>query len=262
MNKYLIALDFETTGLDPEKSKIIEVGAVKFNESGEEVDSFSSFADPKTKIPHIITKLTGINKKMLAGSPSPEEVLKNLFSWASNSKTYVAHNAEFEARFIKSIYKNSPEITFIDTLKISRNRLKYENNYKLTNLIPEESEERHRALSDARACKSLYQKLASTYKTGKIPLKTYSKPLHEIQMYDPPTRRQLSYIESLGGNSENIKTKQKASKYIDKLKATDKNPNKSRNLSSTQTISWVVFTSIAWYLKKLFSYGLKTLIRS
>jgi DNA polymerase III epsilon subunit-like protein len=31
--KLLIALDFETTGLDSEKSKIIEVGAVKFNES-------------------------------------------------------------------------------------------------------------------------------------------------------------------------------------------------------------------------------------
>ncbi|MCG8380986.1 MAG: 3'-5' exonuclease [Gammaproteobacteria bacterium] len=250
MDKYLIALDFETTGLDPESSKIIEVGAIKFDESGEVFDTFSSFANPKRKIPSEVTKLTGITKKMLEGSPSPEEVLENLFSWAGGSEYFVAHNAPFEARFIKAIYKKPPDIIFIDTLEISKKRLKNKKSYKLTDLVPEETEERHRALSDAKACISLYQQLASTYKSGKIPLKTYSQSIHEIQMYDLPSQKQLSYIESLGGNSSKVKTKQQASEYIDELKGQKKGDKKSSGISLTRIIFWVAVISFFWYLMK------------
>ncbi|OZB73457.1 MAG: hypothetical protein B7X37_08440, partial [Halothiobacillus sp. 14-55-98] len=196
MDNYLVALDFETTGLDPENSRIIEIGAIKFSDSGEEIDTFESFVDPCTNIPIEISKLTGISNDMVKGSPNQNEALIELFKWAGNSKVYIAHNATFEAKFIKAEFNNPPEIFFIDTLEISRRRLKNEKSYKLIDLVPEGTIKRHRALSDARACKSLFHRLSATYKQGKIPLERNLKPINDIQINDPPSKKQLAYIRN------------------------------------------------------------------
>ena len=41
-----VAIDLETTGLDPSKDKIIEISAVKFN-NGEVVDSLTFWLTPQ-----------------------------------------------------------------------------------------------------------------------------------------------------------------------------------------------------------------------
>jgi hypothetical protein len=61
-------------------------------------------------------------------------------------------------------------------------------------------------------------------------------------MHDKPTKKQLSYIESLGGNSKKIKTRQRASEYIDKLKGSENNTKKPISVSFTQINLLVAFT--------------------
>ncbi len=70
----IVSLDIETTGLDPVKDTIIEIGAVKFN--GNRVESeYSQLVNPGRPIPALITQLTGINDAMVL----KELRLKRLF---------------------------------------------------------------------------------------------------------------------------------------------------------------------------------------
>ena len=92
-----VAIDFETTGLDSESDKIIEVAAVRF-EGGEVSDSFSSLVNPGRSIPEFIVNLTGINDDMVANSRSEKEVVPKLASFIGDDPI-VAHNINFDYSF-------------------------------------------------------------------------------------------------------------------------------------------------------------------
>ncbi len=64
----IVALDIETTGLDPRRDAIIEIGAVRF--SGKRVEAqWESLINPGRPIPPLITQLTGINDAMVHKAP-------------------------------------------------------------------------------------------------------------------------------------------------------------------------------------------------
>ena len=64
----IVAIDVETTGLDPARDSIIEVGAVRFN--GRRVEAeYSSLVNPNRHIPEFVTGLTGIDDAMVRGAP-------------------------------------------------------------------------------------------------------------------------------------------------------------------------------------------------
>ena len=54
-----VALDLETTGLDPERDRVIEVGAVAFDPT-RVVSTLERLADPGRSVPEAVLKLTGI----------------------------------------------------------------------------------------------------------------------------------------------------------------------------------------------------------
>src|SRR5262249_58019987 len=72
-----VALDLETTGLDPERDRVIEVGAVVFT-----LDTVRTrlerLADPGRSIPDAVQRLTGITAQDLAGAPAADSVLTEL----------------------------------------------------------------------------------------------------------------------------------------------------------------------------------------
>ena len=215
-----IGLDFETTGLDPQNDGIIEIGAVKFTETGEILDEFQKLANPGKKIPRAARRVHGIKDRDLIGQLSPGEVWELLIEWAGDYTAFVAHNAAFEVNFLRNLYKAQPKIPnymFIDTLDLSRRSLKGRNSYKLYDLVPHLAG-RHRALDDAIACSALFLKISLTYKSGNIPKKTSIQPMSSFRTIDnSPTKKQKDYIRDLGGNTNRPQTKQEASKYIDKL---------------------------------------------
>ena len=55
MAKTYVSLDLETTGLDPMRDAIIEIGALRFD--GDQIlETFSTFVNPGRKIPPFITE--------------------------------------------------------------------------------------------------------------------------------------------------------------------------------------------------------------
>ncbi len=63
-----VVVDVETTGLNPMRDTIIELGAVKFL-NGEEVAEFSQLINPQRPLPAKIVEITGITDAMLSGMP-------------------------------------------------------------------------------------------------------------------------------------------------------------------------------------------------
>ena len=67
MTDSFVCIDLETTGLDPKRDKIIEIGAVKV-EQGEVTGEWEIFVNPERKLGERIVELTGIRDEQLAGA--------------------------------------------------------------------------------------------------------------------------------------------------------------------------------------------------
>lgn len=68
-----VSIDLETTGLNPKRDRIIEIGAIRV-EQGQIAEEFSTFVDPGRKLEERITELTGIRDEDLADAPQLDEV--------------------------------------------------------------------------------------------------------------------------------------------------------------------------------------------
>jgi len=98
-NFSVVVLDFETTGLSPDRGdRAIEIGALLIRDN-RIVDRFQSLMNPGMRISGFIENYTGITNKMLAQAPPVAEVMAR-FAAFIDGHHLVAHNASFDARFL------------------------------------------------------------------------------------------------------------------------------------------------------------------
>ncbi len=153
-NQPFVVVDIETTGLNPKKDGITEIGAVKI--VGKEiVDTFSCFVNPGVPIPPDIVKLTGITDEMVRDAPTIEEVLPRLLEFFGDA-VLVAHNAPFDLGFIKEKCRRiGARISnpILDTLSLSRelfNDIKRHSLDVVAQYLSVPQQRHHRALDDAK----------------------------------------------------------------------------------------------------------------
>ncbi len=161
-----VALDIETTGLDPEKDEIIEIGIVRV-EGGDIVDRFQQLFSPHQPISPFITQLTGIRPEDCQNQPHIEEKIDDIIRW-TGKYWIVAHNAVFDITFLKNACRASAhrmafsDDRILDTLELSRILLYDLPNHRLNTLAEElklPSMPEHRALADAEATAHLFLSL-------------------------------------------------------------------------------------------------------
>jgi predicted DnaQ family exonuclease/DinG family helicase len=151
-----VALDLETTGLDPDRDAIIEVGAVMFR--GDQVlKEFTSLVNPGRKIPHNIRELTGITDEMVRGEPPLAAILPPLQRFAGTSPI-IGHNVGFDLGFLSrhGLFRDNPRI---DTFELASILLPHAGRYsleKLSQTLGIAVESHHRAADDARAAHRLF----------------------------------------------------------------------------------------------------------
>ena len=80
VNSY-VAVDLETTGLDPKRDKIIEIGAVRV-EAGEITADFESFVNPYRLLEARTKSLTGIRDRDVADARGIDAVLPGFLNFA------------------------------------------------------------------------------------------------------------------------------------------------------------------------------------
>src|SRR5688572_27559865 len=95
----IVSIDIETTGLDPQKDAIIEIGAVRFN--GQRIeDEWSTLVNPGRHIPEQITQLTGIDDAMVRNAPRLQDVLEELETFTSGLPV-LGQNVRFDLGFLQ-----------------------------------------------------------------------------------------------------------------------------------------------------------------
>ena len=159
-----IAFDVETTGLSAERDRIIEVGAVIF-ENGIPVDKFGTLVNAMVRIPSAATAVNHITDQMIANAPLEREVYAKLIEFLGDALTgttaICAHNARFDMDFLSETLERlgyDAEIYYIDTLSLSRSMVKGLENYKQNTVAAHfdlVNQNAHRAESDAEICGSL-----------------------------------------------------------------------------------------------------------
>lgn len=153
-------IDIETTGQSYKNGKITEIAIYQHN--GQEVtDSFSTLINPEMDIPFFITELTGINNEMVRTAPKFYQVAKKIIEMTMG-RTFVAHNASFDYKFIKEEYARLGyhyHRKTMCTVKLSRKLLPGHPSYSLGKLCADlgiEINGRHRAAGDALATAKLF----------------------------------------------------------------------------------------------------------
>lgn len=148
-----VVLDIETTGLNPIRDRITEIGAVKIRD-GKITDKYNKLINPGVTIPAEITQITGIDDNMVKDAPKVSEVLPDFMQFIGNAPV-IAHNAVFDMGFInqaaKELQINIPN-TVIDTLILSRILMPKLERHKLIKVaegLGIEVKNAHRASDDA-----------------------------------------------------------------------------------------------------------------
>lgn len=155
----IVALDIETTGLDPEKDAIIEIGAVRFNRRRIE-NEWSSLINPGRRVPPFITQLTGITDQMVLQAPTISEVIPELAEFTGDSPV-LGHNVRFDLAFLRR-QKILRDNIALDTYELASVLLPTAARYNLGSLaqalgvlLPAT----HRALEDAQVTRGIYHRL-------------------------------------------------------------------------------------------------------
>lgn len=166
-----VAVDLETTGLEFDKDEIIEVALVRF-EDGKVSDSVDYLVKPTTvKLRPFIESLTGITQKELDESEDFASLAGKIRSFIGDDPI-VAHNAAFDARFLRQSFAKVgiafDEHPVWDSLTLSRIAYQDVPNHRLDTLVQALGIERsraHRALPDAEACGNLFVKALEKIRT-------------------------------------------------------------------------------------------------
>jgi DNA polymerase-3 subunit epsilon len=107
-----VVIDFETTGLDPEKDRIIEIGLACFAD-GAHVESKNWLVNPGMPVPAESTAIHGITDEMLSGAPRMDDVLAEVLETLSG-KLPVAYNHAFDSRFLWAELRRAGRSTRVD----------------------------------------------------------------------------------------------------------------------------------------------------
>jgi DNA polymerase III epsilon subunit family exonuclease len=159
LEQVYVALDLETTGLDPARDTIIEVGAVKF-QGNEVIDTFQTFVNPGRPIPEFIQRLTGIAPHQVRRAPFFSSVAGELEAFLGASPI-VGHNISFDLRFLDShgLRLVNPSYDTWDLASILLPKTPEYSLAYLSNLLGVKHVNRHRAMGDAQATRGVFLSL-------------------------------------------------------------------------------------------------------
>ncbi len=141
-----VAFDLETTGLVNQKDEIIEIGAVKFTVMTDpkgrvvprNLGEFNMLVKPNMLIPAEASSVNHITDDMVENAPPIGECLKKFTAFCGQGSILLAHNANFDASFLRVAYQKNPQLIpgnpVIDSLVMARTIMPELDNHKLGNI--------------------------------------------------------------------------------------------------------------------------------
>ncbi len=120
-----IALDIETTGLDPKRGhKIVEIGCVELDNNYPTGNHYQQYINPRREMPEEALKIHGLTNEFLSDKPIFSEILEDLLNFLDNGEL-VIHNAKFDIGFLNYEMEicnrnNLDNFKVIDTLLLAK----------------------------------------------------------------------------------------------------------------------------------------------
>ncbi len=206
-----VAVDIETTGLEYQKDRIIEFGAVQYTDGGPE-KTFSMLINPQIPIPRHITRITGLQDKDVEKSPTMAEIADEVLQFIGDHPI-IAHNISFDLPFLEYNFRKVKstgageekirDYLFLpndkhDTLLFARTFLPFLPGYSLGRLAEYfhiEQEGAHRALPDAATAGQLFLNLVDI--AVKTDMRDVRRLLEILEPTDESIKTFLLHLQSL-----------------------------------------------------------------
>lgn len=170
-----IVFDTETTGFNAEgDDRIVEIGALEVVNLIPTGRTYHQYINPEREVPEGAAAVHGLTYERLKTEPVYAEIVEAFTDFIGDADL-VAHNAEFDMRFINAEYKRLgmppiPMSRAIDTLKTARKKFPGANNTldALCRRFNVDSSERvlHGALLDAELLAEVYLELSGGRQRG------------------------------------------------------------------------------------------------
>lgn len=149
-----VVIDIETTGFDPSRDRIIEIGAVRAR--GDEIlETLETYIDPCCPIPGEINRLTGIDDESVKGAPTMDDFCGELVDFIGD-RMVVAYS-RFEEEFFQAVWSNSgygkftsPYLDAFDLATILMPSLRSHRQSGLAKMWGIDTGREHRAFDDAQ----------------------------------------------------------------------------------------------------------------
>ena len=154
-----VALDLETTGLNPDIDEVIEVGAVKFEEK-RVIDRFQSLVKPGKPLSAFIQGLTGISEADVEQAPAFPAISEKLRGFIG-AAPLVGHNIAFDQAFLQRRGIATPGPAY-DTQDLASILLPSLASYSLVSVaraLGVDHDRPHRAISDAEVSMEAFVRL-------------------------------------------------------------------------------------------------------
>lgn len=167
MQESYIAVDLETTGLNPKLDRILEIGAIRV-EDGIETAQYHTMINPHCEISERVIQITGITDDMVEDAPDIGDTIAEVLEFCGELPL-LGHNIIFDFSFLKQAAINqglSWEASGLDTLKLCRKFMPPEEKKNLQaacQFFDIQRGQAHRALGDAGDAHHLYQALKSRF---------------------------------------------------------------------------------------------------
>lgn len=223
-----IVLDVETTGLKPDRDRILEIGAARVQD-GKVCETYQALINTGFAVPERIQELTGITDTMRKSGRKANVVMEEFVDFCKDLPI-LGHNVSFDYSFLKQSaaeYGLPFEKEAMDTLKIARKVLPELPSRTLEALCAHyeiHPKRAHRALDDALATHELLWKMYHMFKEASPEVFTPVKLSYAVKKQSPITNSQKGYLNDLLKyhkieleiQIEEL-TKSEASRLIDKI---------------------------------------------
>lgn len=161
-----VAIDSETTALDPRSAHIVELAAVRLVGGRLETEAtFRRLINPGVPIPPAATRVHGINDSAVANAPAFAEVWPE-FSQAVGNAVVVGHTVGFDLAVLRReseragfVWKRPQTLDTRLLAEVAEPALADYSLEGLANWLGVETSGRHSALGDARAAAHIFQAL-------------------------------------------------------------------------------------------------------
>jgi DNA polymerase-3 subunit epsilon len=122
-----IALDTETTGLDPQSGhRIVEIGCVEMVDRLRTGRHFHAYLNPERDVPPEVVAVHGLTGEFLADKPLFSQVVEDFLDFVADAPL-VIHNAAFDMKFLNAElerhgFRPLPTVRAVDTVVLARRK--------------------------------------------------------------------------------------------------------------------------------------------